>query len=210
MDLHGVSRRLVELIWEEPLEELVVLDVGCGSGRLSFIVAERAKEVIGIDLSPQAVEEARRAAKENTRFFVMDAELQDYTVLGRIDMVVSNLCMSDRIVENTYRALPQDGAFAFACFHADHLLESGRRSRFSYSVEEMQALLVKTGFDVERLVVERRKVSFKTSGEALRLLGPRRVRRWSEDGRLEHLMGYVQSGGRELTLSTLVGKARKR
>ncbi len=204
-----VNQTLLELIFREPIEDFVVLDVGCGQGALTFAIAGRAKHVIGIDISGNAIIEARKHAKENTTFHVMDADEADYSSLGAVDMVVSHLCMSDEIVENSFKALPPGSVLAFACFHSKHLIEGGRQSRFSYSEEEMSYLLVKTGFTVEYLEVETEKVEFKDRVEAMEILGKRTVERWRIDRRLRVFLEYIESRGRHITMSTLVGKARK-
>ncbi len=207
---HGqVNKTLVKLIFEEPVDDYTILDMGCGSGALSFIVAEKAKSVVGIDISEKAINAAKLRAQDNTSFYVLDAENTDLTVLGEIDMIVSHLCMSNRIVENNYHWLPKKGKFVFACFHSDHLIEGGRRSRFSYSVGEMRCVLEKTGFTVEYLGVESEHIPFKNIDEAVEIIGQKNIRRWHRDGRLKNLQHYIEKGGRTLTKSTLIGKAQK-
>ncbi|HDH28580.1 MAG TPA: class I SAM-dependent methyltransferase [Euryarchaeota archaeon] len=204
-----VNKTLVKLIFEEPVDDYTILDVGCGAGALSFIVAEKAKSVVGIDISEEAIMSAKKRARENTFFYVIDADTADYTALGRIDMVVSHLCMSNRIIENSYYVLPKEGKIAFACFHAKHLIEGGRRSRFSYTRKEMKNVLEKTGFTVEYLEVESEKIPFKNMDEAIAVIGHKKAGKWQSDGRLQNLQNYIDKGGRSLTKSILVGKARK-
>lgn len=50
-----------------------VLDVGTGAGALALAVAPYAKEVVGIDLVPELLEEARKRAPENAQFLDGDA-----------------------------------------------------------------------------------------------------------------------------------------
>lgn len=44
-----------------------MLDVGCGAGRVALYLQERGHEVVGIDLSPLAVEVSRRRGVRNAR-----------------------------------------------------------------------------------------------------------------------------------------------
>ena len=72
------ARRLADLIEDKipPGDFSNVVDVGCGRGRHSIALAERGYHVTGFDLSPTAIEKARRIAKErdlsNVRFIVQD------------------------------------------------------------------------------------------------------------------------------------------
>jgi SAM-dependent methyltransferase len=53
-----------------------VLDVGCGTGELSLFLARRGHDVLGIDLSPLAIRQAREKARWrqiDARFLVWDA-----------------------------------------------------------------------------------------------------------------------------------------
>src|SRR5712692_5671145 len=56
----------------------VVLDVGCGDGLFTIKMAERAKEVVGVDFSRIAISEARKnltnSGRKNLRFEIANAE----------------------------------------------------------------------------------------------------------------------------------------
>ena len=49
-----------------------VLDAGCGSGAQAEWLLDQGAEVIGADLSPRMIEEARRRCQGRGRFFVAD------------------------------------------------------------------------------------------------------------------------------------------
>ncbi len=55
-----------------------LLEYGCGTGSQSFALAPRCRQVVGIDISPEAIRLATRRARQeglaNCRFLVMDAE----------------------------------------------------------------------------------------------------------------------------------------
>lgn len=55
-------RHLIQHIPEQSRE---VLEIGCGTGEFSRLLAERAENVLAIDLSPQMI----RAAKERSKLF---------------------------------------------------------------------------------------------------------------------------------------------
>ena len=56
----------------------VVLDVYCGTGTISLFLSQKAKKVYGVEIVPEAIENAKINAKENninnTEFIVGDAE----------------------------------------------------------------------------------------------------------------------------------------
>ncbi|HKA62984.1 MAG TPA: methyltransferase domain-containing protein, partial [Methylomirabilota bacterium] len=53
----GVSPRFLDLLAREPLSDLRVLDVGCGSGRLTIALAPAARSVVGLDRDTAALDE---------------------------------------------------------------------------------------------------------------------------------------------------------
>ena len=52
-----------------------IIDVGCGKGRHSKILASYGYQVTGIDLSPESIEEALKRGNGNPEFFVHDMRL---------------------------------------------------------------------------------------------------------------------------------------
>jgi 23S rRNA (uracil1939-C5)-methyltransferase len=84
LSFYQVNPEQTQVIYEKALEfadlkgEEVVLDIYCGIGTISLFLAQKAKEVIGVEVIPQAIEDARRNAEingiKNARFFVGKAE----------------------------------------------------------------------------------------------------------------------------------------
>src|SRR5207244_764839 len=147
-----------ELVRLEPLGELTVLDVGTGAGRLALALAPLCRAVVGIDREARQIDEAKKRAAAaglaNVRFVVGDVEVEDYAPF-KPDMVVAHLCMSSAIAERAGRVLRPGRVFAFVAFHADQWKETGHPSRFAYREVGARRLLKRSGFAVERLVVER-------------------------------------------------------
>jgi len=145
---------------------------------------------------------------DNVEFVVGDAEDLEYAPFAP-DLVVAHLCMSDPIVERASRGLSPDGVLAFVCFHADQWCETGRRSRFAYDESQMASLLARTGFAVEALEIDREVRKFHTVEEGL-AAAVGLEERWRADGRWFRFIKFLEEGGRTLTRSHLVVKARRR
>jgi SAM-dependent methyltransferase len=193
-----------------------VLDVGTGTGRLALALAAGCRRVVGIDQDARAIEEARRRARAagltNAEFAVVDAEAVEYGDLGPggpFDLVVAHLCVSDAIIERSGRALAPGHALAFVAFHVDQWRETGRRSRFAYEEDRARAVLEGSGFAVERLQVEQEVKTFRSVEEGL-AAAVGLEDRWRADGRWFRFIEFLEKGGRTLTRSHLVARARKR
>ena len=81
---HGLRAEPTRAAWARLLHSWLpsapakVLDVGCGTGSLSLLLAEAGHDVTGVDLSPRMVEAARtklRAAGLEADFLVGDASI---------------------------------------------------------------------------------------------------------------------------------------
>lgn len=213
----GVSPRFWALLCAERLKDSAVLDVGTGGGRLALALAPYCLRVVGIDRDAAAIEEATRQAEarrlSNAEFLVLDAEApKDYrdVVTGwrSPGLIVAHLCVSDRIIENSSRSLDPGHALAFVAFHADQWRETGRRSRFAYDEDQVRRVLTGCGFVVQHVEVER-EVQHFDSVEAALAAAIALQERWKADGRWFHYVRFLEEGGRTLTRSHLIAKARK-
>lgn len=102
-----------------------VLDLGCGSGWLSIMLAREGFRVTGVDIAEQAINLARTwAAQENlsqTDFQVSDISSMDYKP-GTFDAVVANSIFEHLTPElaastlQTLRQILRPGGTFFGCF----------------------------------------------------------------------------------------------
>lgn len=212
--VEGVSPAYWNLVVEEPLRDATVLDVGTGQGRIALALAPRCRHVIGIDRDADVIQAARHRAAtaraENVDFVVADADVTDYVPLvpDVPALVTAHLFMSDALVERSARVLAPKGALAVVGFHVDQWRETGRPSRFAYDEERMRRVLTAHGFVVEHLEVEREVQSFGSVEEALAAaIGLEE--KWKSDGRWFRYIKFLEDGGRTLTRSHLIVKARR-
>ena len=207
----GVSARFLDLLAREPLDRSRILDVGCGAGRLSLALAPAAKWVVGLDREAPLIQEARQRAAAahlaNVEFHEADVEADSYEG-WRPDLITAHLCASDAIIERAARALAPGACLAMVSFHVDQWKETGKVSRFAYDETRMRAALESRGFAVEALEVERDVRRFDSVEEGL-AAAVGLEDRWRADGRWFRYIAFLESGGRTLTRSHLLVKARK-
>jgi cyclopropane fatty-acyl-phospholipid synthase-like methyltransferase len=102
-----------------------VLDAGCGSGEHALLAAARGADVVGVDVSPRAIERARRKAGE--RGLAVRFEVADALSLGELGLMFDTVIDSglfhvfddaDRVryVTSLASVLPPGGTCYLMCF----------------------------------------------------------------------------------------------
>lgn len=110
---------------EEVVRELKVLDLGCGYGALSRILAERGAAVTGVDLSGQLLNRARELEVDQLqgiRYLQGNAANVDWWDGEPFDGVVCNMALMDiddldGAMRSAAAVLKPGGWFHFTIFH---------------------------------------------------------------------------------------------
>ncbi len=128
-----------------------IVDVGCGRGRHSVLLAERGYHVTGFDLSPQAIEKARKIAQArgltNVKFIVndmreplkdrFDAALNLFTTFGYFLDEKQNI----HVLKNIHSMLNENGLFLIDFMNAKKVArelepaEKGEHKGITYTIE---------------------------------------------------------------------------
>jgi trans-aconitate methyltransferase len=158
------ARGLLDLLAPLPGER--VLDLGCGTGQLTSEIAARGASVLGLDLSPAMIEEARRKFPA-LGFTAGDARCLDFQ--DQFDAVFSNAALhwipqAERVVSGVARALRPGGRLvvefggkgnvrSVTAALEDALLEMGistadARPWYYPSIGEYSALVERHGLEV--------------------------------------------------------------
>ena len=69
----NLLNKLIEYL--QPATESLMLDIACGRGRHSRILAAMGFDVTGIDLAVKSIKEAKKYETENLHFFLHDMRL---------------------------------------------------------------------------------------------------------------------------------------
>lgn len=213
-DLHaGLTDAFKRLALDAATPQSLVLDLGCGEGRVAFFLAAHAKKVVGLDKEAKAVhaatERAKRLGLANVEFHAADVEKEPLGrwVPGGAELVVSNLFLSKAVVQRAHGALAAGGAFVFTAFGPSQWKEA-KGSPHAHGEAEVRAWLEEAHFTVEALEVEDTRVRFPALNEVRNYLGEDNVQKWLRDGRWDALVASFQKA-KVLTESRLTGRARR-
>jgi SAM-dependent methyltransferase len=207
-DHEALSPMLVRALAGVPLAGALAVDVGTGRGRLAFLLAARARRVVGVDRDAAALADARREADARglSRLTFVEGDVEapgaDYRRFagGTPDVVAAHLCLSGAVLSHAARAIGPQGLVAVAGFHADQWGETGVRSRFAYDETGLEAALEAAGLSPRFLGVERAVVAFDGPEAARAYLAASGLEgRFAASGRLAGFEAHLARGGRALT-----------
>ena len=151
----------------DPKDGEVILDLGCGTGELTFEISKKTRFITGIDASEKMLSKAKKSYPD-IEFLNIDALSMDYR--NKFDKVFSNAVFhwifeQEKFLKNIYNSLKPGGKLIFEMGGKDNtavimlnlkkaLIKRGfnknaeKQVMFFPSVGEYSALLEKTGFTV--------------------------------------------------------------
>jgi len=116
-----VIRNITRLI---DIENKSILELGCGTGRITFALAERVQEIVAIDIDTKAIEDARRRnLYDNVAFLVENME--DFDLKRKFDLILSigvgYMYLRDipNVIKNISEHLEEDGVAFLICSSPD-------------------------------------------------------------------------------------------
>lgn len=140
-DKHGFvydyGESLIELLHPEKHER--ILDLGCGSGQLTFKISELAREVVGIDMSGEMIASARAKYKD-LNFQVADGS--DFSFEEKFDAIFSNAALHWIIdyqgaIQSMFNSLKKNGRM---------VVEFGGKGNVQTIVNQLRASLAKRDY----------------------------------------------------------------
>lgn len=100
---------------------LKILDVGCGTGVLTNLIAEHVKKVVAIDHSPLSIQIAQGFTHNTNINFVCES-IEDFSLEGDFDIAIANMAFHsidniDTALKNIYISLKPNGKLIFSLPH---------------------------------------------------------------------------------------------
>lgn len=155
-----VKRRVLELLDE--VNGKRIIDLGCGNGNFSSVLAERGASVVGIDSNKDMIEEAKEKNKnDKTRFFIGRVDSLPEKIEGGFDIGLSLLVALHldregfrRFIEEANSVMGAGGRFILGNIHPFRVLKS-EDSRWIKTEFDPET---KNYFEEEELKAKLRKV----------------------------------------------------
>ncbi len=157
-----------------------ILDIGCGNGRSTEILADLADYVIGIDFSKRLLNQAKKRLRKmsNVNFYLKDAksmhfEDSSFDFVGMFWNTFGNLYLArDQVLKEVKRVLKPKGKILISVFAENILpayLELLSINNLEVLKKDKDFIYLKEGLVSERFSRKKLKQIFKNVGLNLRI-----------------------------------------
>ncbi len=163
-----INNDYTDLIKKHVNKNSVVLDLGCGSGRLTKSINSIVKKIVGIDFSDELIKSAKKnSCASNIDYLVMDGEKLSFPKHS-FDVVVSHavlnkkMCRAERALKSAFNVLKPGGKVIIKMIYYTW----GKEFNFSggYNSKEIRRILKNIGYVKIRISIKKQKFSSKTYG----------------------------------------------
>jgi len=106
-----------------------VLELGCGTGRITIPIAREGYEIIGLDISKQLLDTAReKSKKENIDIDWINGDMRNFSLNKKFKLIfipfntihhILNLDDMEKVLKNVRKHLKPDGRFIVEFFNPD-------------------------------------------------------------------------------------------
>ena len=155
----------------DPQKKEVILEIGCGTGRLTRKIAKRCRKIIGIDFSERMLEAASKNSRdyENIEYELADIRKTPLDFKkSSFDKIVCPLTINHvgdikRLFRETYRLLRSGGTLVFDDVNPDgyvspaykdtiyEMSQRGKKIFYHHSIDSLVHNLHRTGFEIEQM-----------------------------------------------------------
>ena len=129
-------------------KDRIVLDLGCNNGYGTNVIGKQCRRVIGVDVSPNAINQAKDMVKaDNISFQLIDGKSLpfDDSVFDIIVsfQVIEHIANLEKFMSEILRVLSKDGLVIFTTPNAAIRLDPGMKPWNKFHVQEFTALELK-------------------------------------------------------------------
>lgn len=116
------KKYLVDILKAEGINDGLLLELGCGTGRMTRLLAAEGYDMIGVDNSEEMLSVAREYTMENTEILYLLQDMREFELYGTVRAVISicdslNYITEEAELEEVFRLvnnyLDPEGVFIF-------------------------------------------------------------------------------------------------
>ncbi len=179
---------------DEKIDGGKVLDVGCGSGRSTLILAKNTDTVVGIEFSQRLFELAREKTNgsDNIKVYLEDAksmhfEDNEFDTVAMLWNTFGNLyCFRNRVLDEAKRIIKPDGKIILSVFSdnvLDPYLEMCKINRLNIEHVDENYIFLREGMVSERFTKNKLEKICRSAGLEPKIEYLSEISYWCEAGK---------------------------